>query len=143
MLYSIRAVSYTHLRAHETPEHLVCRLLLENYGYQMKKRHGNGTRRIVKYDIIERNLMLCYKPPNSDEWTRITPPMAQIRKIHDNQNNLREYESQLSLPDNKTVKPSRPTPLQPPSNPTGQWTPGAQPPKDGPIPTWKPADRSL
>src|SRR5678815_2494230 len=25
----INAVSYTHLRAHETPEHLVCRLLLE------------------------------------------------------------------------------------------------------------------
>ena len=28
------AVSYTHLRAHETPEHLVCRLLLEK-----KKTH--------------------------------------------------------------------------------------------------------
>eukprot|EP00658_Telonema_sp_P-2_P045654 TRINITY_DN3363_c0_g1_i4.p1 TRINITY_DN3363_c0_g1~~TRINITY_DN3363_c0_g1_i4.p1 ORF type:complete len:505 (-),score=81.34 TRINITY_DN3363_c0_g1_i4:51-1565(-) len=26
---NVRAVSYTHLRAHETPEHLVCRLLLE------------------------------------------------------------------------------------------------------------------
>eukprot|EP00658_Telonema_sp_P-2_P001017 TRINITY_DN10376_c0_g1_i3.p1 TRINITY_DN10376_c0_g1~~TRINITY_DN10376_c0_g1_i3.p1 ORF type:complete len:120 (+),score=24.79 TRINITY_DN10376_c0_g1_i3:84-443(+) len=26
---SIMPVSYTHLRAHETPEHLVCRLLLE------------------------------------------------------------------------------------------------------------------
>eukprot|EP00658_Telonema_sp_P-2_P041307 TRINITY_DN2952_c0_g1_i6.p1 TRINITY_DN2952_c0_g1~~TRINITY_DN2952_c0_g1_i6.p1 ORF type:complete len:177 (+),score=51.92 TRINITY_DN2952_c0_g1_i6:662-1192(+) len=26
---TIAAVSYTHLRAHETPEHLVCRLLLE------------------------------------------------------------------------------------------------------------------
>src|SRR5678816_117326 len=26
---SLTAVSYTHLRAHETPEHLVCRLLLE------------------------------------------------------------------------------------------------------------------
>eukprot|EP00658_Telonema_sp_P-2_P051162 TRINITY_DN39195_c0_g1_i1.p1 TRINITY_DN39195_c0_g1~~TRINITY_DN39195_c0_g1_i1.p1 ORF type:complete len:103 (-),score=43.65 TRINITY_DN39195_c0_g1_i1:61-369(-) len=25
----LNAVSYTHLRAHETPEHLVCRLLLE------------------------------------------------------------------------------------------------------------------
>src|SRR5678815_5877757 len=25
----LRPVSYTHLRAHETPEHLVCRLLLE------------------------------------------------------------------------------------------------------------------
>eukprot|EP00658_Telonema_sp_P-2_P048432 TRINITY_DN36845_c0_g1_i2.p1 TRINITY_DN36845_c0_g1~~TRINITY_DN36845_c0_g1_i2.p1 ORF type:complete len:138 (-),score=25.71 TRINITY_DN36845_c0_g1_i2:97-510(-) len=29
------AVSYTHLRAHETPEHLVCRLLLE----KKKKTH--------------------------------------------------------------------------------------------------------
>src|SRR5678815_5995730 len=26
---SLISVSYTHLRAHETPEHLVCRLLLE------------------------------------------------------------------------------------------------------------------
>src|SRR5678816_3979164 len=26
---TIKSVSYTHLRAHETPEHLVCRLLLE------------------------------------------------------------------------------------------------------------------
>src|SRR5674536_220607 len=25
--YQVKAVSYTHLRAHETPEHLVCRLL--------------------------------------------------------------------------------------------------------------------
>src|SRR5678815_1537198 len=28
-LNTIQSVSYTHLRAHETPEHLVCRLLLE------------------------------------------------------------------------------------------------------------------
>eukprot|EP00658_Telonema_sp_P-2_P032582 TRINITY_DN24087_c0_g1_i4.p1 TRINITY_DN24087_c0_g1~~TRINITY_DN24087_c0_g1_i4.p1 ORF type:complete len:152 (-),score=34.46 TRINITY_DN24087_c0_g1_i4:96-551(-) len=28
-LHSVESVSYTHLRAHETPEHLVCRLLLE------------------------------------------------------------------------------------------------------------------
>ena len=27
-------VSYTHLRAHETPEHLVCRLLLEKKNHQ-------------------------------------------------------------------------------------------------------------
>eukprot|EP00658_Telonema_sp_P-2_P029651 TRINITY_DN22518_c0_g1_i1.p2 TRINITY_DN22518_c0_g1~~TRINITY_DN22518_c0_g1_i1.p2 ORF type:complete len:106 (-),score=8.61 TRINITY_DN22518_c0_g1_i1:26-343(-) len=31
----LAAVSYTHLRAHETPEHLVCRLLLE------KKKNNN------------------------------------------------------------------------------------------------------
>src|SRR5678815_787338 len=29
LIYYADAVSYTHLRAHETPEHLVCRLLLE------------------------------------------------------------------------------------------------------------------
>eukprot|EP00658_Telonema_sp_P-2_P034965 TRINITY_DN2548_c0_g1_i1.p1 TRINITY_DN2548_c0_g1~~TRINITY_DN2548_c0_g1_i1.p1 ORF type:complete len:355 (-),score=71.43 TRINITY_DN2548_c0_g1_i1:100-1164(-) len=33
-----QAVSYTHLRAHETPEHLVCRLLLE----KKKKQIGNS-----------------------------------------------------------------------------------------------------
>ena len=27
--HNYTSVSYTHLRAHETPEHLVCRLLLE------------------------------------------------------------------------------------------------------------------
>ena len=27
--FELHPVSYTHLRAHETPEHLVCRLLLE------------------------------------------------------------------------------------------------------------------
>src|SRR5674536_394466 len=32
------AVSYTHLRAHETPEHLVCRLLLE----KKKKKTNNN-----------------------------------------------------------------------------------------------------
>src|SRR5678815_5537866 len=28
-VHNLKSVSYTHLRAHETPEHLVCRLLLE------------------------------------------------------------------------------------------------------------------
>eukprot|EP00658_Telonema_sp_P-2_P055886 TRINITY_DN4440_c0_g1_i3.p1 TRINITY_DN4440_c0_g1~~TRINITY_DN4440_c0_g1_i3.p1 ORF type:complete len:484 (-),score=94.24 TRINITY_DN4440_c0_g1_i3:97-1548(-) len=35
---SVSAVSYTHLRAHETPEHLVCRLLLEKKKKKMYKR---------------------------------------------------------------------------------------------------------
>src|SRR5665254_21620 len=33
-----RPVSYTHLRAHETPEHLVCRLLLEKKKIQIKTK---------------------------------------------------------------------------------------------------------
>ena len=37
-------VSYTHLRAHETPEHLVCRLLLE--------KKNNQKVHIVNYDQL-------------------------------------------------------------------------------------------
>ena len=32
---SPKSVSYTHLRAHETPEHLVCRLLLEKKNFDL------------------------------------------------------------------------------------------------------------
>eukprot|EP00658_Telonema_sp_P-2_P014503 TRINITY_DN1550_c0_g1_i16.p3 TRINITY_DN1550_c0_g1~~TRINITY_DN1550_c0_g1_i16.p3 ORF type:complete len:112 (+),score=14.09 TRINITY_DN1550_c0_g1_i16:826-1161(+) len=38
-------VSYTHLRAHETPEHLVCRLLLEK-----KKKKKTKTETLYKKD---------------------------------------------------------------------------------------------
>src|SRR5674536_369358 len=34
----LMAVSYTHLRAHETPEHLVCRLLLEKKKKNKKRK---------------------------------------------------------------------------------------------------------
>ena len=34
------SVSYTHLRAHETPEHLVCRLLLEKKNHLSKRKRG-------------------------------------------------------------------------------------------------------
>ena len=42
-MISSGAVSYTHLRAHETPEHLVCRLLLEK-----KKKKKKTTKIRVK-----------------------------------------------------------------------------------------------
>eukprot|EP00658_Telonema_sp_P-2_P044461 TRINITY_DN32360_c0_g1_i1.p1 TRINITY_DN32360_c0_g1~~TRINITY_DN32360_c0_g1_i1.p1 ORF type:complete len:177 (+),score=39.06 TRINITY_DN32360_c0_g1_i1:3-533(+) len=37
--FDIATVSYTHLRAHETPEHLVCRLLLEKKKKSNYKKH--------------------------------------------------------------------------------------------------------
>eukprot|EP00658_Telonema_sp_P-2_P025501 TRINITY_DN20273_c0_g1_i12.p1 TRINITY_DN20273_c0_g1~~TRINITY_DN20273_c0_g1_i12.p1 ORF type:complete len:142 (-),score=13.27 TRINITY_DN20273_c0_g1_i12:9-434(-) len=59
-------VSYTHLRAHETPEHLVCRLLLE------KKKKKNTTQSIycqfttnlTDYQIISLSLSnsITHKP---------------------------------------------------------------------------------
>ena len=43
--FKATAVSYTHLRAHETPEHLVCRLLLEK-----KKKHHTSTNHVTHTD---------------------------------------------------------------------------------------------
>eukprot|EP00658_Telonema_sp_P-2_P042957 TRINITY_DN30921_c0_g1_i2.p1 TRINITY_DN30921_c0_g1~~TRINITY_DN30921_c0_g1_i2.p1 ORF type:complete len:137 (-),score=25.68 TRINITY_DN30921_c0_g1_i2:24-434(-) len=43
----VGAVSYTHLRAHETPEHLVCRLLLEK---KKKKNKAQQTRPSQTYE---------------------------------------------------------------------------------------------
>src|SRR5678816_1811851 len=37
-VHNTESVSYTHLRAHETPEHLVCRLLLEKKKKKIKKK---------------------------------------------------------------------------------------------------------
>src|SRR5665254_21478 len=44
------AVSYTHLRAHETPEHLVCRLLLEKKKtiYSIAKKKKNIKKKTTK-----------------------------------------------------------------------------------------------
>src|SRR5674536_372052 len=44
----LKPVSYTHLRAHETPEHLVCRLLLEK-----KKNKTNKQQIYLIYKIIK------------------------------------------------------------------------------------------
>eukprot|EP00658_Telonema_sp_P-2_P027446 TRINITY_DN21195_c0_g1_i1.p1 TRINITY_DN21195_c0_g1~~TRINITY_DN21195_c0_g1_i1.p1 ORF type:complete len:200 (+),score=41.47 TRINITY_DN21195_c0_g1_i1:261-860(+) len=43
-------VSYTHLRAHETPEHLVCRLLLEKK--KKKKKHQFDISKLQKDDKL-------------------------------------------------------------------------------------------
>eukprot|EP00658_Telonema_sp_P-2_P010947 TRINITY_DN14163_c0_g2_i16.p1 TRINITY_DN14163_c0_g2~~TRINITY_DN14163_c0_g2_i16.p1 ORF type:complete len:228 (-),score=45.45 TRINITY_DN14163_c0_g2_i16:5-688(-) len=45
-------VSYTHLRAHETPEHLVCRLLLE-------KKKKKLTDAVTRYSVLFMSLVQC------------------------------------------------------------------------------------
>eukprot|EP00658_Telonema_sp_P-2_P037888 TRINITY_DN27227_c0_g1_i1.p2 TRINITY_DN27227_c0_g1~~TRINITY_DN27227_c0_g1_i1.p2 ORF type:complete len:101 (-),score=12.54 TRINITY_DN27227_c0_g1_i1:52-354(-) len=44
-IHTMKTVSYTHLRAHETPEHLVCRLLLEKKNKCTRERVRIGYRR--------------------------------------------------------------------------------------------------
>src|SRR5665254_16620 len=52
---AIRTVSYTHLRAHETPEHLVCRLLLE------KKQIGDTQAQIGEHPAEVRARLIEYR----------------------------------------------------------------------------------
>eukprot|EP00658_Telonema_sp_P-2_P077910 TRINITY_DN7170_c0_g1_i3.p1 TRINITY_DN7170_c0_g1~~TRINITY_DN7170_c0_g1_i3.p1 ORF type:complete len:179 (+),score=45.11 TRINITY_DN7170_c0_g1_i3:120-656(+) len=47
-------VSYTHLRAHETPEHLVCRLLLEKKKKTFKSK-GSSTIKLLRQQSIYKN----------------------------------------------------------------------------------------
>eukprot|EP00658_Telonema_sp_P-2_P079387 TRINITY_DN7651_c0_g3_i1.p1 TRINITY_DN7651_c0_g3~~TRINITY_DN7651_c0_g3_i1.p1 ORF type:complete len:395 (-),score=134.69 TRINITY_DN7651_c0_g3_i1:25-1209(-) len=49
-------VSYTHLRAHETPEHLVCRLLLEKKKKSKLTAYFNFKRKYTK-NIIKHNIV--------------------------------------------------------------------------------------
>src|SRR5674536_388041 len=44
-LETVNPVSYTHLRAHETPEHLVCRLLLEKKKKKNKQKKQKKTKK--------------------------------------------------------------------------------------------------
>ena len=56
-------VSYTHLRAHETLRHLVCRLLLEKKNKQRKKtktQRINRILKIVQLPIALPRRLLCY-----------------------------------------------------------------------------------
>ena len=54
---AIHSVSYTHLRAHETPEHLVCRLLLEK---KKKKKKQKKKKKKKKKKKRKKRKILCF-----------------------------------------------------------------------------------
>ena len=65
----------------DVPEHLRGTFkLLENYGYKMKRRHGPGLRRHVKYDDVEESLYISVNLPDSDDWIDVTPNIALAEK---------------------------------------------------------------
>ena len=47
----LNAVSYTHLRAHETVLDLVCRLLLETKTPQLTRKHETNRQQIYSHDV--------------------------------------------------------------------------------------------
>lgn len=71
-----------------------------SYGYQLAQKRGKGTRRLIKFDEIERSIHLSYKVPSSDIWHTITPAMASKYRERGNERNLATFSGTLSPPSN-------------------------------------------
>ena len=102
--------------------------LLNDLGYQIKRRFGSSTRKYVKFDSANEDLFLEVRLPDSYNWLRITPQMAREMK-----SKYDEKEIQLL---NIPTSTSRPQP------PTSQQTRGRTPRTDSSgvfTRSWKPA----
>ena len=75
IIFRINSVSYTHLRAHETSAHLVCRLLLEKKILQVGIR--SGTKK--EFEIMHNNKQLVNFCPggNANELKQALIPYAK------------------------------------------------------------------
>ena len=50
---------------------------LERYGQQLRSRHGQGTRRHVKFDELDRSLYLNVKLPGDERWSKVPLEVAR------------------------------------------------------------------
>ena len=51
--------------------------LLNRFGARLRARHGDGTKRHIKFDDFECSLYANVKLPGDASWTRVTPEMAK------------------------------------------------------------------
>lgn len=63
--------------------------LLARFGTRLRARHGEGTKRHIKFDDFAGSLYSNVKLPGDLSWTRVTPAMAQ----EDLEASLREESS--------------------------------------------------
>ena len=63
--------------------------LLSRFGTRLRARHGEGTKRHVKFDDFAGSLYSIIKLPGDEKWTRVTPEMAR----HDLEASLREEDA--------------------------------------------------
>ena len=63
--------------------------LLNRFGARLRARHGEGTKRHIRFDDYRASLYSIIKLPGDSEWTRVSPQMAR----RDLDASLREEES--------------------------------------------------
>ena len=65
----------------EVPDYLAGEWrLLDDLGYRLKREHGPGTKKYIKYDDYNYSLYLEVRLPGSSNWTRISPESADRMK---------------------------------------------------------------
>ena len=65
------------IRLEVPPAHRVDFSVLFKYGQMLRTRHGQGLRRHVKFEDVERSLFLNVKLPGDDAWSRVTVDVAR------------------------------------------------------------------
>ena len=62
----------------EVPQELMATFrLLSRFGARLRARHGEGTKRHIKYDDFNASLYAVIKLPGDDHWTRVSPETAR------------------------------------------------------------------
>ena len=51
--------------------------LLSRFGTRLRARHGEGTKRHIKFDDTDASLFINVKLPGDDMWSRVSPAMAK------------------------------------------------------------------
>ena len=80
--------------------------LLDTYGWEIRQKNGKETRRIIKFDHIERNLYLTYRLPYAEDWLKVTPAMARTHRDRENQKSLLHFSNSLSPPGLRRMSPA-------------------------------------
>ena len=63
----------------EVPDELLDTFrLLSRFGTRLRARHGEGTKRHIKFDDYNASLLSVIKLPGDNHWTRVTPDMAML-----------------------------------------------------------------
>ena len=72
--------------------------VLEWYGAEIRRMHGEGTKRNIKFNDEVSGLCIDVKLPLADEWYRVTPDMA------------RDFKKKHNLGENERIKRTLETP---------------------------------
>ena len=78
---------------------------LEWYDGDMKKIHGEGLKRNIRYDDLLETFYMDIKLPGEDFWHRVDMEMATERKSHQTRIERKRAQSALEIPPNANMQP--------------------------------------